>query len=229
MLSVWIDRTRREKLPEATSTLQPQRAEERVLPGPPNPTTPQTTQESQMEMTGEVSADETSEDTPPAENSADDSSQTRSFASVTASTPDVSPASASRDLFDSQQSRKRPPSSPGKTDKPEAKRAVESDQPKITPTIRRFIRALKQSGPERTKLMTTLTGPQYYRACAHYLQYKYGNYADLDLNNAVRCGLNDREVDAWVPLHRTISQDAFAELVDMSEDLGRKHPGLFKI
>ena len=37
---------------------------------------------------GDDSADEISEDTPPAENSADDSSLTRSFASVTASTPD---------------------------------------------------------------------------------------------------------------------------------------------
>ena len=75
--------------------------------------------------------------------------------------------------------------------------------------------------------MNTITGPQYYHTRALYFQYKYSNYADLDLNNAVRCGLNDREVDAWVQLHRTISQDAFAELVTISEDLGWKHPGLF--
>ena len=75
--------------------------------------------------------------------------------------------------------------------------------------------------------MNTITSPQYYRAHALYLQYKYGNYADLYLNNAVRRGLNDREVDAWVQLHRTISQDAFAKLVAISEDLGRKNPGPF--
>lgn len=76
--------------------------------------------------------------------------------------------------------------------------------------------------------MNTITGPQYYRARTLYLLQKYGNYADLDLKNAVGQRLNDCEVDAWVQLHRTISQDAFAELVATSEDLGRKHRGLFK-
>ena len=205
-------------------------AEDRVLPAPPNPATSQAMQDSQMETNGgEDSADEISEDTPPAENCADDSSLTCSFASVTASMPDLSLASASRDLFDSQQSRKCPPSSPRKTDKPEAKqRAVDSDQFKTSPTIRGLLRALKQPCSGRTKLMNTITSPQYFRARALYLQYKYSNYAYLELNNAVRRGLNDREVDAWVQLHRTISQDALAELVAISEDLGRKHPGLFK-
>ena len=76
--------------------------------------------------------------------------------------------------------------------------------------------------------MNTIPGPQYYRASALYFQYKHGNFAGLDLNHAVRRGLNDREQDAWVQLYRTLGQDAFAELVAMSEDLGRKHPGLFK-
>ena len=85
-------------------------AEDRIFPAPPNPTTSQATQDSQMETTGgENSADQISEDIPPAENCADDSSPMRSFASVTASTPDLSPALALRDLFNSQQSRKRPP------------------------------------------------------------------------------------------------------------------------
>ena len=199
------------------------RAEDRVLADPPNPTTPQ---ESQME----TNSDETSEDTPPVENSADRSPLTQSYASVTAPTPDLSLSSASRDLFDSQsqQSRKRPPSSPGKADKPEPKQRAVSDKGKASPTIQGFLRGLKQSGPERTKLMTIIQGPQYYRVRALYFQYKHGNFADLDLNHAVRRGLNDREQDAWVHLHRTLGQDAFAELVAMSEDLGRKHPGLFK-
>ena len=42
------------------------RAEDRILPAPPNPTTSQATQDSQMETTGgKDSADEISEDTPP--------------------------------------------------------------------------------------------------------------------------------------------------------------------
>ena len=51
---------------------------------------------------GKDSADEISEDIPPAENCADDSLLTPSFASVTASMPDLLPALALRDLFDSQ-------------------------------------------------------------------------------------------------------------------------------
>ena len=93
------------------------RAEERVLPDPPLPTTPA----SNMEITGE-SADEHSEETSQALFSEDDPSQMCSFASVTASTQDPSPASASRDLFESQQSRKTPPPpSPEKTDNPAPK------------------------------------------------------------------------------------------------------------
>ena len=209
--------------PKERSRFSHIRAEDRVLVDPPNPTTPQ---ESQME----TNSDETSEDTTPVENSADRSPLTQSYASVTAPSPDLSLSSASRDLFDSQsqQSRKRPPSSPGKADKPEPKQRAVNDKGKASPTIQGFLRRLKQSGPERTKLMTIIQGPQYYRARALYFQYKHGNFADLDLNHAVRRGLNDREQDAWVHLHRTLGHDAFAELVAMSEDLGRKHPGLFK-
>ena len=102
--------------PKQRSRFSHIRVEDRVLTDPPNPTTPQASLNSQMETT----ADETSDDNPPAEKSADDSPLTRSFASIMASTPDLLPASASRDLFDSQQSqqsRKRPPpSSPGKSD-----------------------------------------------------------------------------------------------------------------
>ena len=93
------------------------RAEDSVLPAPPNPTS-QATQDSQMDTTGgEDSPDETSDNTPPAENSADISPLTRSFSSVIASMPDLSPTSASQDLFDSQQSqqsRKCPPLVPRK-------------------------------------------------------------------------------------------------------------------
>ena len=212
--------------PKQRSRFSHIRAEDRVLTDPPNPTTPQASLESQME----TNSDETSEDTPPVENSADVPPITQSYASVTAPTPDLSLSSTSRDLFDSQsqQSRKRPPSSPGKADKPEPKQRAVSEKVKASPTIQGFLRGLKQSGPERTKLMTIIQGPQYYRARALYFQYKHGNFADLDLNHAVRRGLNDREQDAWVHLHRTLGHDAFAELVAMSEDLGRKHPGLFK-
>ena len=108
------------------------------------------------------------------------------------------------------------------------KQCAVSDKVKSSPTIQGFLRVLKLAGLERTKLKNTITRPQYYRAPALYFQHKHGNFADLDLSSAVRRGLNDREQDAWVQLHRTLCQDAFAELVAMSEDLGRKHPGLFK-
>ena len=172
-----------------------------------------------------------SEDSATDENSAEDTpSPPRSYASVSGSTPAVSPAMVSRDLFDSTpQSRKRPSSSPEKAHKPEAKqRAVAGEQPKDNPAIKVFLTALKQAGPERTKLMNTIPGSQYYRLRGLYLQHKHGNFADLDLRSAVRRGLSERETAAWTELHRTISQDAFAELIRICEELGRAHPGLFK-
>ena len=75
--------------------------------------------------------------------------------------------------------------------------------------------------------MSKIPGPEYYRARGHYLQYKYGNFADLELRSAARRGLNDHETDAWEDLHGLISQDAFAELVKISEALRQQHPGLF--
>jgi len=172
-----------------------------------------------------------SEDIATDENSAEDMpSPPRSYASVSGSTPAASPSLVSRNLFDcTPQSRKRPPSSAEKTDKPEAKqRAVAGKQPKDNPALKVFLTALKQAGPERTKLRNTIPGSQYYRFRGLYLQHKHGNFADLDLRSAVRRGLSERETVAWTELHQTISQDAFAELICICEELGRAHPGLFK-
>ena len=58
--------------------------------------------------------------------------------------------------------------------------------------------------------------------------FNTGNLADLDLQSPARRNLNDRELDAWVELHRTIAQDALAELIKMSQALSRDHPGLLK-
>jgi len=76
--------------------------------------------------------------------------------------------------------------------------------------------------------MTTIPGPKYYRCRALSLQHRYGNLADLELQSPARRNLNDRELDAWVYLHRTIAQDALAELIKMSQELSRDYPGLFK-
>lgn len=95
--------------PKQRSRFQHIRVEERILPGPPNPPEPQ---DSAMETTVASSENSTGEalsSTPllfstPA--SGDNPSQPQSFASVTASCPDPSLTSASRELFES---RKRPP------------------------------------------------------------------------------------------------------------------------
>lgn len=102
--------------PKQRSRFQHIRVEERILPGPPNPPEPQ---DSAMETTVASSENSTGEalsSTPllfstPA--SGDNPSQPQSFASVTASCPDPSLTSASRELFES---RKRPPPPvPGKS------------------------------------------------------------------------------------------------------------------
>ena len=86
---------------------------------------------------------------------------------------------------------------------------------------------LKKTGTERSQLMSKIPCLQYYRAQVFYLQQKHGNYAELDFKSAVRRGLNEREIDAWEKVYGTISQDAFAKLVAMVEDLCCQYPGLF--
>ena len=49
---------------------------------------------------------------------------------------------------------------------------------------------------------------------------------NIDLNSPVRQTLKDPEIDAWQALHRRISQDAFADLIQIGEELTRTHPGL---
>ena len=189
-----------------------------AIPGPPIPQTD----------TAEKTKDDMDQDTeePTTESS---QSQPPSYAQISDPNKDLSPSAASRDLFETaSQTRKRPPLSPGKSDNPEPKQ-----QQSITATARRdpafkfLYAAVKQSGNERKKLMTTIPGPQYYRCQALYLQHCFGNRAELDLQSPARHSLNDRELKAWVDLHRMITQDALAELIKISQALSRDYPGLF--
>lgn len=197
------------------------RVEDRVLPGPPNPPD---TNEAQMESETITPSTQDSED--------EDRTPSETLSSTTAPYSGV----VSRDFFSepSETSRKRPPPSPEKSGNPEPKKAAASnDKPataakprRETPAIKFLKKALHQTGPERTKLMHTIVAPQYYRCRALYLQYKYGDLVNIDLNSPVRGTLKDPEIDAWQALHRRISQDAFAKLIQIGKELTRTHPGL---
>ena len=152
-------------------------------------------------------------------------------------TPELYSGMVSRDLFSepSESSRKRPPPSPEKSGNPEPKKAAASTgkpEPAAkprgeTPAIKFLKKALHQTGPERTKLMHTIAAPQYYRCRGLYLQYKYGDLINIDLNSPVHQTLKDPEIDAWRELHPKISQDAFPDLIAISKELSRTYPGLF--
>ena len=187
-----------------------------AIPGPPIPST--ATEDAVTEDMDHATEETTSE---PSQ---------LSYAQVSDPNEELSPSSASRDLFHtSPSSRKRPPSSPAKTDNSEPKQQRASSSTAICdPAFKFLYAAAKQAGAERKKLMTTIPGTQSYRCRALYLQHRFGNFADLDLQSPARRNLNERELDAWVELHRTIAQDALAELIKMSQGLSRAHPGLFK-
>ena len=195
------------------------REEDRVLPGPPNP--PET---SESPMEGESSVPSTQE-------------EESSPITTPSTTPELYSGKVSRDLFTepSETSRKRPPPSPEKSSNPEPKKAAASNSKPETaatprresPAIKFLMRALHQTGPERTKLMHSVAAPLYYRSRGLYLQYKYGDLVNIDLNSSVRRTLKDPEIDAWHELHRTISQDAFAELIAISEEMASKYPAMF--
>ena len=199
---------------------------EATRPPPAPPSTEDTENTENMEFSDQPPS---SEDSATDDTEAEDTpSPPRRDASVSASTPAVSPSMVSCDLFEATpQSRIGPLHHPKK---PTNRRPNNTPlkQPKENPALKVFLTALKQAGPEHTKLMNTIPGSQYYRFRGFYLQHKHGNFADLDLRSAVRCGLSERETAAWTELHGTISQDAFAELSRICEELGRANPGLFK-
>ena len=193
--------------------------EDRVLPGPPSP--PET-RETQMESESSVPSTQEEESSP---------------IETPSTTPELYSGMVSRDLFaePSETSRKRPPPSPEKSGNPEPKKAAASTgKPETaakprreTPAIKFLKKALHQAGSERTKLIHTVAAPLYYRCRGLYLQHKYGDLVNIELNNPVRRTLKDPELDAWHELHRKISQDAFAELIAISEEMASKYPALF--
>ena len=189
-----------------------------ATPGPPIPTTDtEETTNDDMDHDAEETT-ESSESQPP------------TYAQISDPNQELSPSLASRDLFDtSPQSRKRPPSSLAKSDnlEPKQQRASSANASR-DPAFKLPYTAAKQAGTERKKLMTTIPGPQYYHCRTLYLQHRFGDLAALDLQSPARRNLNDRELDSWVELHRMIAQDALAELIKMSQQLSREHPGLFK-
>ena len=205
--------------PKQRSRFSHLRAEDRVLPGPPHPPDAGATPMDSESPTPTTQEDESLP------------------LGTTSTSPELYSGVVSRDLFaePSEPSRKRPPPSPGKSGNPEPKKAAAStDKPETAakprreaPAIKFLKKALHQTGPERSKLMHTIAAPQYYRCRGLYLQFKYGDLINIDLNSPVRRALKDQEIDAWQQLHRRISQEAFAELIAISEEFTRTYPGLF--
>lgn len=153
-----------------------------AIPGPPIPSTAtDDTITEDMDHETEKTTSEPSQ------------SQPLSYAQVSDPNEELSPSSASRDLFDtSPQSRKRPPSSPAKSDNSEPKQQRASSVTAThDPAFKFLYTAAKQASIERKKLTTTIPGPQYYRCRALYLQHRFGNLADLDLQSPARRNLND--------------------------------------
>lgn len=189
-----------------------------ATPGPPIPTTDT---EERTNDDVDHDAEETTESS---------ESQPPTYAQISDPNQELSPSLASRDLFDtSPQTRKRPPSSPAKSDNPKPKQQrASSANTSRDPAFKFLYTAARQAGTKRKKLMTTIPGPQYYRCRALYLQHRFGDLAALDQQSPARRNLNARELDLWVELHRMIAQDALAELIKMSQQHSREHPRLFK-
>ena len=129
-------------------------------------------------------------------------SQPLSYAQVSDPNEELSP---SRDLFNtSPPSRKRPPSSPAKTDNSEPKQQRASSSTAIRdPAFKFLYAAAKQAGAERKKLMTTIPGPQYYRCRAwlspdgsvssriDYIGYPYVWVSSVSSCDIVPCPFSD--------------------------------------
>ena len=138
-----------------------------------------------------------------------ESSQTQppSYTQVSDPNQELSPSFAfAWPLRHLSQSWKRPHSSLAKLDNPEPKQQrASSVTASRDPYFKFLYTAAKQAGTKRKKLMTTIPGPQYYRCRALYLQHRYGNMADLELQSRGHRNLKDKELNAWVELHRMIA------------------------
>ena len=166
---------------------------------------------------------------PPASPSEDTMDSSPSNSSDT-STPTSYANAASPSLFSEEQdtvelSRKRPPSSPVKEDKPAAKKS--SVSARNAAFEKSFLQALKERGPARTKLVQQMDGDSFYTLRSLYLQHISGNLCDADPRAVSRFGVNEREKGKWQALHGTLKQDAFARLMTTCEDLRRDKPDLF--
>jgi len=94
-------------------------------------------------------------------------------------------------------------------------------------TLHLHFGAVKKPSPERSRLMGVMSDLTYYNCCGLFLQYTHGNRSDTDLKTISSKNLNDKELDAWSTFHRTLSTDAYGELITLCEELRRVSPALF--
>lgn len=92
-------------------------------------------------------------------------------------------AAATPSLFSDTQeivepTRKRPPSSPVKDDKPAAKKISVNER--NSSFEKSFLQALKDRGPLRTKLIQQMDGDRFYTLRSLYLKHLHGNLQDAD-------------------------------------------------
>ena len=166
---------------------------------------------------------------PPSSPSGDTMDSTPSNSGETATSTSYAAAATPSLFSDTQEivepTRKRPPSSPVKHDKPAAKKISVNER--NSSFEKSFLQALKNRGPARTKLIQQMDGDRFYTLRSLYLQHLHGNLQDVD-PRAVSCyGVNEREKGKWHALNGTLKQDAFARLMTNCEDLRRDKPDLF--
>ena len=152
--------------------------------------------------------------------------ETDSYTQDSTDTETPSYSAVTQNLFDSSDSsRKRRPPSPVPEDNPAAKKSSNND--KQTSYQQAFLQALKEKGPNRTKLIQKVDGDRFYAMRSFYLQYALGNFTDADPRSIGRHNVNSKEKEKWKNINGTIKQDAFGRIIANCEDLRKAHPDLF--
>ena len=141
-------------------------------------------------------------------------------------------AAVSRELFSEPDdpptkpaTRKRPPSSPPRPNKPSTKK-------RVTPSdtfLRTFTIAIKNKGPERDILRPHLTDKEFIDMRALFHHQQFGHYEDLTPAQKA-----DKEkklakpvIAAWNALKKQPRQDSYKSLVELARDLEIQTPTLF--
>ena len=191
----------------------PQRLRPRNNPSPPV---------AQAEKPAEVRVDLPAEKEPESNETADNTEDMES------ENPASYAAMASQSLFgDTQDPSHKRPSSPQNSDIP-AKKGTSKPRSTPKPGLKRFMGALRQSGPDRIKVMKAMDSSMFYKCQGLFLQNSHSDMSAMDSRALHSLHINTKDEMEWAALAGKLKPDAYADLFRIWDCFSQEKPDLFR-